>query len=238
MAKKETKTTQSVKRWFALHWPAVIVAIVLLATAGVTLWLWRSMVAGDIEARVGIVVDLWMLAISISVLLTIYYQLKLHRRERATDWARELSGIDADHDRRKKQATIEIVERLTPRWLDLRVEIEQKLGSGHLTPLSADQNARIRTDDELRGWVAELLNMLELLATGANTRVYDDKLLFRMSASFLLSMYAQFEIYITETRRSHPTNFIEFVALTKRFKKWQIQPPDPDTVVISVGGAR
>ena len=142
-------------------------------------------------------------------------------------------GLRVDHDRRRKQATVEAIERLTPLWRKRRAKIEHDLGIKRREKLVKEQYDRVREDDDLHESMVDLLNTLEHLAAGVNCRVYDDRILFRSSATYLLGLYRQFESYITESKDANPTVYSEFVTLMEKFKKWRERSPNPGSVVKS-----
>ncbi|KKL28775.1 hypothetical protein LCGC14_2371770 [marine sediment metagenome] len=222
------------KEWWKIHWPVVAIGVLLVAAAIITVLLLRSM-QNDTPGQVGAIVDLWMLAISSSALIMVYYQLKLHRRERAADWERQLQALRADHERRKKQATIEVLGRVSPLWRKLRKDIEDGLKIKRLEILNKDHVDTIKNTPQLQDWTAELLNSLERVATGVNCKVFDIDLLFRCSATYLRRLYEQYETYITEKRQPPSTTYSEFAALMEELDRRRTVEPDRKAEVRSPG---
>nr|VFJ94380.1 MAG: protein of unknown function (DUF4760) [Candidatus Kentron sp. H]VFJ95260.1 MAG: protein of unknown function (DUF4760) [Candidatus Kentron sp. H]VFK01656.1 MAG: protein of unknown function (DUF4760) [Candidatus Kentron sp. H] len=118
----------------------------------------------------------------------------------------------ADHERRKKQATIEHIGTL---WRDARHKLEKAYG---LNVLSEEQIVKIRNDAQLEADVRNLLGALEHMATGLHTGVYDKDLLYRMSATFVIQVYHRLKPYISDEMRKNPSVYIEFSNLAKEFE--------------------
>ena len=76
-----------------------------------------------------------VLLVSFLGLLGVYVQLKLNRRDRTVDSTKQLTALKADHDRRKKQATVEYLGNLRPQWREKWKELSQALGVAPQKPL-------------------------------------------------------------------------------------------------------
>lgn len=114
----------------------------------------------------------------------------------------------ADHERRKKQSTVEYLNKIRENYRSLTNKLITKF----------DNNAINLTeiDDETKIEIKELLSILEHLSTGINTQVYDYNLIKRMSGSFLLARYKQLYPYIDNSQKKSPEHYIEFETLCKR----------------------
>lgn len=88
--------------------------------------------------------------------------------------------IIADHERRKKQATVEFIRDLRIIWIELRTKLEKEYGQD---TLSKNDVEGIIADPLKDNVVVSLLGSMENLAVGINSGVYDIHLLYRMSGS-------------------------------------------------------
>jgi hypothetical protein len=122
-------------------------------------------------------------------------------------------AIKADHERRRKQATIEYVAVI---WRDTRLKLEAEYGFDQLTQ---DQMSQIRADHKKEAEVRHHLGVLEHMATGLHTGVYDKDLLYRMAATFVIQTYRRLKPYIEHMQKDFPTAYIEFARLAEEFDK-------------------
>ncbi len=89
----------------------------------------------------------------------------------------------ADHERRKKQSTVEYLNNIRTHYRSVTNKLVEKFGS------SAINLSEI--DDDTKNEIKELLSILEHMSVGINTEVYDYDILKRMSGSYLVSRYKQ-----------------------------------------------
>ena len=124
----------------------------------------------------------------------------------------------ADHDRQKKQSTIEFYNTLST---------ESYLFLDSVEDLTLDL-AYVNSDKELRRSVIRYLSRLERLAIGVSTDVYDFHILYFMSGRFLSYKYEQFRTYIEETRvsKNAPTFYKEFELLVERIENYRERHPN------------
>jgi hypothetical protein len=124
----------------------------------------------------------------------------------------------ADHDRQKKQSTIEFYNALSSdsyQFLDeikgMKITIE-----------------KVDADKPLRKSVIRYLSRLERLAVGTAADVYDFSILYLMSGRYLTKKYEQFQPYIEAARISTnaPMLYKEFEMLVKRFEEYKAINPD------------
>lgn len=112
----------------------------------------------------------------------------------------------ADHERRKKQETIEYLNRFRGAYKP----IEEELFAGRIDLKAlADHDAVA---------IRHILSKVEHLAVGIDTGIYDFELVNRMSGAFLVHMYSKFKTYIEQTRdaRGNQNIYCEFDKLQKR----------------------
>ncbi len=123
----------------------------------------------------------------------------------------------ADHERRKKQATIEYVREVRPLYKKNREVIDLKYGSDVLS--DADVAEIVKESGEIRENLKEILAQLEFLAVGVNTGVFDKDLWFRMSAAYIIRIYQRFHPYIKYVQKTNPFAFIEFEEIVLEFQE-------------------
>lgn len=162
--------------------------------------------------------------IAIVGLFVVWYQLYRHRTERRTDSDRQRMELEADHDRRQKQATIEYTSNVRVAWVTARRKLREALGEGKLTH---DKVQQIMKQPEIDQQVRDLLGALEELAVGTNIEVFDREVIGMMCSSFLIDMYDDFEAYITASQREQPTYYVEFENLVRYLKDKRKPAPGP-----------
>lgn len=128
----------------------------------------------------------------------IWYQIWRGRADRSEDAKKQRAELEADHDRRKKQATVESCAELRDKWREHRVAIRSKLGHG---PIDDAKLATAQADPELEGQIISLLSSLETFAAGANAEVFDADLISGICGSYLIAVWDDLERYIHEQQR-------------------------------------
>jgi len=116
----------------------------------------------------------------------------------------------ADHERRKKQATVEYLNKIREQYRTLSNKLIGKFNEDAINLSKIDDGTRIE--------IKELLSILEHLSTGVNTEVYDYDIIKRMSGSYLVNRYKQLYPYIDNAQKSSRTLYIEFETLCKRIE--------------------
>jgi len=142
-----------------------------------------------------------------------------------------LKSLKADHERRKKQATFEFVQRIRPAWLEARYALEERWGR---EPLTSKELEEIENDFHLMTTVRSLLGLLEHLSVGMNAGVFDKDLLYRMSGTQLINIHKRLRTYIDKIQKTHPTAYTEYQELVKDFEeRKRIRPPTDGNIVNS-----
>ena len=134
-----------------------------------------------------------------------------------------LKSIKADHERRKKQATFEFVQKIRPAWIEAKHALEGKWGDN---PLSSSELIEIDKDFELLKLVRTLLGLLEHMSVGMNSSVFDKDLLFRMSGTQLINIHKRLRAYIDRVQQTTPTAYIEYQELVKNFEERKRMKPE------------
>lgn len=141
----------------------------------------------------GINIEVWSLVASLLTLSIVTLQLYLIYK-----------AFLADHERRKKQATIEYINLIRDRYRTIDFDLRGKYGEGEL-----DTNKL--TDDELQA-ALELLSVVEHLAVGVNTGVYSLNVLSRLSGGYFSQLFERYYPVIRARRQMRgmkPTLFNE-----------------------------
>lgn len=125
--------------------------------------------------------------------------------------------FEADHERRRKQATIEFLSVVRPMWGESRRRLNDAIGN---TRLNEDNLGKILEDRGLQRNVRELLGALERMSVGMQTGVFDKDLLYRMSASYLIRVYDRMRPYILhQQKHKNASAYTEFQELIAEFEK-------------------
>lgn len=117
----------------------------------------------------------------------------------------------ADHERRKKQATVEYINSIRNDYRSLNDKLVDKYST---RPVNMND-----IDDGTKKDIKLLLSILEHMSVGVNTGVYDFNILHRMSGSYLVGRYYQLHPHISKAQQKNPRFFIEFERLCKKIEK-------------------
>jgi hypothetical protein len=119
------------------------------------------------------------------------------------------NSILADHERRKKQSTIEYMNQIRDIYRPVDRKLSEKYGAKALNPEDIDEADMAD--------VREFLSVLEHLAVGVNSQVYDIDLVNRMSGTFLLATIDKVKPYINHARikRNSETLYEEFEKMCR-----------------------
>lgn len=121
-----------------------------------------------------------------------------------------------NHRRQKRQATIEHMKGIRDKYTEIDYKFIDKFGPN---PLNYSVLNEIEKDHTLWGEVSYLLGMLEHLAVGVHTGVFDLKVLNRMSGGYIISIFNRFSTYIDEKRKQNSLLYEELELLTHRLKQ-------------------
>ena len=119
----------------------------------------------------------------------------------------------ADHERRKKQSTIEYLNEIRKLYRPVEYKLSEKFG---VKVIDVD---KMSEDDKIN--VLEFLSIVEHLSTGINVGVFDVELVNRMSGAYFVKMYDKFIPYIRDIReRRHNDNlYCEFSSFNHSLEK-------------------
>ena len=131
----------------------------------------------------------------------------------------------ADHERRKKQATIDYVREVRPLYTKCRRVIDERYGIDVLS--DKDVEEIVTENGEIRNNLKEILTQVEFIAIGVKTGVFDKDLWYRMSGAYMVRIYHRFRPYIKYIQKSNPNAYIEFEEVAQEFEARKRLKPDP-----------
>jgi len=125
----------------------------------------------------------------------------------------------ADHDRKKKQSTIEFYNLISS---------ENEVFSDNINKYGNTLDfTSVRYNVVLNKSVKRYLSRLERLAIGVASGIYDFDILNHMSGYFLIRKYYQLEKYIQEVRKVKKRNvYSEFERMIKKLEKCRKEHPN------------
>lgn len=126
-----------------------------------------------------------------------------------------MTSFIADHERRKKQATLEHITGIRETYIPIRQKLDQVFGVDGAVRLDM-----LDADHELRADLTKFLVTFEHLAVGALTDVFDRDVLLRSSGAFITTAYERVEPYVQRIRidRANERLYVEFETLAREFK--------------------
>lgn len=137
----------------------------------------------------------------------------------------QIEATQKDHDRRKKQSTIEYLNSISPIYRDLKNAILKEFGDEYITK---DNIEKIMVDKEKRQMVRDYLNGIENMCVGVNTGVFDIDLMYRLIGSRVIKTYRNFHLYIKSIQDKNPTVYSELVHIAQEFEKRKTNNPSTD----------
>jgi len=125
----------------------------------------------------------------------------------------QLETLKADHERRKKEATIAYVNTIRGQYREIRKQLDAKFGEGNTINLPD-------IDDETAEKLKEILSLMEHLAAGVNTDVFDFDMIYIMSGSYFSGIFDRCIPYIKDRRikKGNEATYIEFEHMVQRIK--------------------
>ncbi|MBE0662295.1 MAG: DUF4760 domain-containing protein [Bacteroidales bacterium] len=139
-------------------------------------------------------------------------------------------SLNADHSRRRKQATFDYLAKVRPQWHDTRNDLD-------ILIQAAGEKANIVNviikNPEILKKVRLLLGLLEHISVGIHTDVFDKEILYRMSGKQLKKIYEKFEPYIKYVQiHVNETAYTEFQNLVLEFNLMVSNPPKKDELPV------
>ena len=135
----------------------------------------------------------------------------------ATFWQIRIASksLKADHERRKKQATIEYLNNLRTTYRKWNNTLIKKYGRD---PAGMDTIEKIKADGKSWEILKDMLGMFEHLAVAVNSEVFDIDILNKMAGQYLVDVYQRWKTYIDQ-RRKDPNRelvYVEFEQLVHK----------------------
>ena len=120
-----------------------------------------------------------------------------------------------DHERRRKQATIEYFESMTSTLFEIQAKFNDKFSQEQIAISELEAHPELLKD------ATAILSAFERFSVGVNARVFDFDLINRMAGSYLIFLYSRFSPYIEKIRKdaSRTRSYEEFEHLVSRIKK-------------------
>ena len=123
----------------------------------------------------------------------------------------------ADHERRKKEATIDMYQTIIGMPRTITKKLEDVFGKDRVNP----SDSRFLQDDELQTMILRYLNLMERYCVGVNTGVYSIDLFSRMAGGSAIRTYKRLEPIIEERRQIKGSNsyYCEFEEVVAKLQE-------------------
>ena len=138
----------------------------------------------------------------------------------------------ADHERRKKQATIEYAGQILR---EARFKIDTRYRSKILTD---EELSKLTNNPEDYAEWRNALGAFEHLAVGINAGVYDKDILYRMFGSYIIELFSLAKPYIDSKRKEFTFAYAEFEALAVEFEDRHKHRPKSGDPTFNIGNIR
>lgn len=122
-------------------------------------------------------------------------------------------SLMADHERRKKQSTLEFYSDIYPYLSEFRTKITDIFGNGYVTP----DDVRYTQDKDIQRMIYEYLVIIERFAVGINSGIYDINVFAKTSGKVVSDMYKKLSPIIENMRitQNYPEMFNDFEKMSK-----------------------
>lgn len=122
-------------------------------------------------------------------------------------------NLMADHERRKKQSTLEFYSNIYPFLSEFRIKITDIFGNGYVTP----DDVRYIQNKDIQKMIYEYLVVIERFAVGINSGIYDINIFAKTSGKVVSDMYKKLSPIIENMRivQNYPEMFNDFEKLSK-----------------------
>lgn len=139
----------------------------------------------------------------------------------------------ADHDRRRKQATIEQMLDVRSEYRDKWYKFRESSEGGEddrEDAITKDEAREIDKTPERRKQVEDILSLFEHLSTGVNTEVFDIALLNRLSGQYIINVFVRCQGFIAYVREKDKEEgrgtkyYEEFYQLVRKLQRLRNQP--------------
>ena len=100
----------------------------------------------------------------------------------------------ADHERRKKQATVEAMQHLSEKFTPIYFKLDNELDGKPINKQNLKNKEKMSQD------IISILFPLEYFSVGVNSGIYDKDLVIRMSGEYFVRIWNQLSPWIKERR--------------------------------------
>ena len=122
-------------------------------------------------------------------------------------------SLMADHERRKKQSTLEFYSDIYPYLSEFRIKITDVFGNGYVTP----DDVRYNQNTDIQKMIYEYLVIIERFAVGIYSGIYDINIFAKTSGKGVSDMYKKLSPIIEDMRitQNYPEMFNDFEKMSK-----------------------
>ena len=123
--------------------------------------------------------------------------LQLQKMQASNDLQQK--SILADHERRKKQSTIEFSHQVLEERIKATNQINKVFKNQEVVNITAPDY--INNVNDVKGAISRYLNLMERISVGINIGVYDRDTFMRITGSLTIKFYKRIEPVIKEKRK-------------------------------------
>lgn len=125
----------------------------------------------------------------------------------------QLESILADHERKKKQSTLEFYSEIYPYLSELRAKITDVFCNEHINP----NDTRFTENQDMQKVIYEYLVILERFSVGINSGVYDIDIFALTSGKTVSDMYKKLSSIIDywRTTQHYPEMFYDLERMSR-----------------------
>ncbi|MCK4622072.1 MAG: DUF4760 domain-containing protein [Desulfuromonadales bacterium] len=129
----------------------------------------------------------------------------------------------ANHERIKKQSTIEYINQLRSAYRTLNHELIKNIGAD---PIGEEKYNELINDADMFEKLKQLLGMFEHLSLGVRTGVYDFDMVDLMSGEYICGVFRRWRYYIDKRRalENGKNRYVEFQWLVNKIESSRQNP--------------
>lgn len=146
-------------------------------------------------------------------------------------------SVQADHERRRKQATIEYYSTIRADWRDVMADVDALIGRDVMTADEAKLLATADSEadpDQFKALIAirSYLSTLEWIAAGTRAGVYDIGILRWLGAGHFIRAATRYGAYIeiVRTRTNRPKVYEHLEWLAGEYKRMNAPSPEDPSI--------
>ncbi|MDR3148398.1 MAG: DUF4760 domain-containing protein [Oscillospiraceae bacterium] len=126
-----------------------------------------------------------------------------------------IKTLKADHERRKKQSTIEFYQEISNITAKLKEAIDKLFADKAINPTDPDY----ANNEELKLKISQYLTVMERFAVGINTGVYDLDIYMRCAGRSTIHWYDRLVQIIKDKRKDNKSHlYIDFEHMTNELR--------------------